>query len=59
MSLDRRSRKILLWISRGANGVAITVGVYIGFNWDITTVEDVLIAATFIMIGAVTKSFSI
>jgi len=59
MSLDRRSKKLLLWISRGANGVAITFGAYIIFNWDIATVEDVLIAATFIVIGAVAKSFSI
>ena len=39
--------------------MALTFGAYIILNWDIATVEDVLIAATFIVIGAVAKSFSI
>lgn len=59
MSLDRRSRKLLLWVSRAARGVAIAMGVYILFNWDIFTIEDVIITLGLITIGAVAKAFSL
>ena len=59
MSLDRRSRKILLWISRGINGVAITMGVWLLVNWDIATIEDGVILIVLMATGAITKSFSL
>ncbi len=59
MSLNRRSRKILLWVSRAARGVAIAMGVYILFNWDIFTIEDVIITAVLVVVGAVAKAFSL
>lgn len=58
MSLDRRSRKFLLWISRATNAVAIAMGVYIILNWDIATPEDGVIFLVLMVMGAVTKSFS-
>lgn len=59
MSLDRRSRKILLWISRGINAIAVTMGVYIVLDWDIATIEDGVILIVLMAAGAITKSFSL
>lgn len=59
MSLDRRSRKILLWVSRAAQGVAIAMGVYILFNWNTFTIEDIVITVVLILIGAATKALSL
>jgi hypothetical protein len=58
MSLNRQTRKILGWVSLGAKWIAISLGVYLLFNWDTATVEDGVITAAFVLVAAVANAFS-